>query len=45
MRGRIGVNGEKFAAGDGAALADAPNASIEGDEDVELLLFDLPLAA
>lgn len=45
VRGRVAVNGEKLAAGDGAALADAPNVSIEGAEDAELLLFDLPLAA
>ncbi len=45
VRGGIAVNGEKLAAGDGAALAETPEVTIEGAEDSELLLFDLPLAA
>ena len=45
VRGQVAVNGEKLAAGDGAALAETPNVSITGAEDAELLLFDLPLAA
>lgn len=45
VRGRVAVNGEKLAAGNGAALAETPNVSIKGTEDTELLLFDLPLTA
>lgn len=45
VRGRVAVNGETLTPGDGAAVADAPDVTIEGAEDAELLLFDLPLAA
>lgn len=45
VRGSVAVNGEALTAGDGAALAAAPNVNIEGLEDAELLLFDMPLAA
>ena len=45
VRGRVAVNGEKLAAGDGAAVTQVPDVTIEGSEDAELLLFDLPLAA
>lgn len=44
VRGQVAVNGEPLSAGDGAALDNAPNVSITGVEDAELLLFDLPLA-
>lgn len=45
VRGRVTVNGEMLAAGDGAALAETRDVTIEGAEDSELLLFDLPTAA
>ena len=45
VRGRVTVNGETLAAGDGAALAETRDVTIEGAEDSELLLFDLPMAA
>ena len=45
VRGRVTVNGKTLVAGDGAALAETPDVIIEGAEDSELLLFDLPMAA
>ena len=40
-RGRVRVNGEPLAAGDGAALSDEPRIELVADDDTELLLFDL----
>jgi len=41
-RGRARVNGQDLAAGDGAHVATDSVVAIEGIEDAELLLFDLP---
>lgn len=40
-RGRVRVNGQELAAGDGAAIADEPSVRIEGAGDGEVLVFDL----
>jgi hypothetical protein len=41
-RGRILVNGDPLAAGDGAAIEDEAEVALEGvDEESEVLLFDL----
>jgi redox-sensitive bicupin YhaK (pirin superfamily) len=40
--GKARVNGLDLKAGDGAALSDEPAVKIEGIEDAELLVFDLP---
>ena len=41
-RGRARVNGQELAAGDGAALSEEPLVRIEGIDDSEVLVFDLP---
>ncbi len=43
VRGRARVGGEELAEGDGASLMDVERIDIEGIEDAELLLIDLPL--
>jgi quercetin 2,3-dioxygenase len=40
-RGIIGLNGTELREGDGAALEDEKNATIEAETDAEVLLFDL----
>jgi redox-sensitive bicupin YhaK (pirin superfamily) len=40
-RGRVSVNGQPLAAGDGAALSQEPRVTIAAQDDSELLLFDL----
>ena len=40
-RGKLRVNGQELAAGDGAALSEESRVSIEGVQDGELLVFDL----
>ena len=44
-RGAVTVNGKLLRAGDGAAIEAEPDLAIEGKEDGEILLFDLPRAA
>ena len=41
VRGRVDVNGEKMAYGDGLAVSDEDRLSVTGDGPAELLLFDL----
>ena len=41
VRGRLDVNGDVLEAGDGAAIANTSNVSIEAFEDAEFLLFDM----
>jgi redox-sensitive bicupin YhaK (pirin superfamily) len=41
-RGRVRVNGQDLAAGDGAALSGEPSVRIEGLDAGEVLVFDLP---
>ena len=41
-RGAVMLNGQRLSAGDGAAIEREPSLSIEGVEDAEVLLFDLP---
>jgi redox-sensitive bicupin YhaK (pirin superfamily) len=40
-RGRVQVNGQRLAAGDGAAVSDESRLSVTAEEPAELLLFDL----
>ena len=40
-RGIVGLNGTELREGDGAALEDETNATIEAETDSEILLFDL----
>lgn len=40
-RGALEVNGVRLAAGDGAAITDAPAVEITGREDAEILVFDM----
>jgi redox-sensitive bicupin YhaK (pirin superfamily) len=40
-RGIVGLNGTELREGDGAALEDETNATIEAETDAEILLFDL----
>jgi quercetin 2,3-dioxygenase len=40
-RGIVGLNGTELREGDGAALEDEKNATIEAETDAEILLFDL----
>jgi len=41
-RGRLALDGEELAAGDGAALADESAVRLTGIEDADVLVFDLP---
>jgi hypothetical protein len=41
-RGKVRVNGKDLGEGDGAALSDEPAVRIEGVDDAEILVFDLP---
>lgn len=41
VRGRVRLNGELLAAGDGASLSEEPALSLAADEDAELIVFDL----
>jgi redox-sensitive bicupin YhaK (pirin superfamily) len=41
-RGKVRVNGKELGEGDGAALSDEPAVRIEGVDDGEVLVFDLP---
>jgi redox-sensitive bicupin YhaK (pirin superfamily) len=41
-RGNVRVNGKDLGEGDGAALSDEPAVRIEGVDDAEVLVFDLP---
>ena len=41
VAGRIAVNGDELAAGDGAAIADTSGLTIRAREDAEFLLFDM----
>jgi redox-sensitive bicupin YhaK (pirin superfamily) len=41
VSGRIDVNGDVLKSGDGAAIADTSNLTIEADESAEFLLFDM----
>jgi redox-sensitive bicupin YhaK (pirin superfamily) len=41
VRGAVGIDGVRLAAGDGAGIEDQPEIMIEADEDAEILLFDL----
>jgi redox-sensitive bicupin YhaK (pirin superfamily) len=41
VRGRIDVNGDRLASGDGMAVADMPAVTIEAGTDAEFLLFDM----
>lgn len=41
-RGSASINGEQLASGDGAILAEEPLAEIVGDNNAEVLVFDLP---
>ena len=40
-RGAITLNGQALTAGDGAAIAQEPDLTIEGTQDAEILLFDM----
>ncbi|MDD2273026.1 MAG: pirin family protein [Desulfuromonadaceae bacterium] len=40
-RGKVLVNGQKLAEGDGAAISDEDQVVMTGEEDAEILLFDL----
>jgi redox-sensitive bicupin YhaK (pirin superfamily) len=40
-RGRVTVNGQSLAAGDGAALSEEPSVRLAAESEAELLLFDL----
>ena len=42
-RGSVRLNGEALQAGDGAAVSAAGALKLEGDDDAELLLFDMAL--
>ncbi len=41
LRGRAALNGQSLAAGDGAAVSDETTLDIRGEENAEVLLFDL----
>lgn len=41
-RGRLQVDGQELAAGDGAALTDEPQVRLTGIENADVLVFDLP---
>jgi hypothetical protein len=41
-RGEAAVNGQKLEQGDGAALSDEKSVKLEGKQDAEILVFDLP---
>jgi redox-sensitive bicupin YhaK (pirin superfamily) len=41
VRGRLDVNGDALASGDGAAIANTSSVTIEASEDAEFLLFDM----
>ena len=41
-RGSVRLNGETLSAGDGARIASEPNLKLEGIDNGEILLFDLP---
>jgi redox-sensitive bicupin YhaK (pirin superfamily) len=41
-RGKVAVNGTELAAGDGAAISDEKSVKVDGVEDSEVLVFDLP---
>jgi redox-sensitive bicupin YhaK (pirin superfamily) len=40
-RGKLRVNGQELSAGDGAALSQETNLSLEGVDAAEVLVFDL----
>jgi redox-sensitive bicupin YhaK (pirin superfamily) len=42
VRGRVKVNGQELTAGDGAAISEEKVVTVEGVEDAEVLVFDLP---
>ncbi len=41
LRGKVRLNGETLAAGDGAAISDEPTIAVSAEENSEVLLFDL----
>ena len=41
LRGRVALNGQALSAGDGAALSDEERLEITGQDDAEVMLFDL----
>jgi hypothetical protein len=38
----VRVNGQELASGDGAAISDENAVNVEGVDDAEMLVFDLP---
>jgi redox-sensitive bicupin YhaK (pirin superfamily) len=42
LRGRVALNGHELAAGDGAAVSAEPHLTLTGNDDGQVLLFDLP---
>src|SRR5262249_30519205 len=42
LRGKVGLNGNALAAGDGAALSGEPSLEVRAEDPAEVLLFELP---
>ena len=41
VRGELEMDGKRFTAGDGAAIADIGSLTFEGRKDAEILVFDM----